>query len=248
MTEAYIIENVEALWPKLDRTYAFDQNKKRSMPCDPREQNAEFSIQFRMNSETAKALFLQMKAHYAANKEDKWPDKLENPFVKDDNGTYTHKANLKGAYKGEVTTKPLQVDSQGTPLADDFQLTTGSTVSVAVSFYAYDFNGKQNVSLRLKAVQVIKYVPMQARNPFGAVEGGFVVGGDDNPFAGSGSAKPKPAKSNNVLADEADEADEADDGFEEEKEKPPVKRAAKKAVAKPSSNDDLDSVLEDWDD
>lgn len=237
MAETYIIENVEALWPKVDRTYAFDQNKKRSMPCDPREQNAEFSIQFRMDSATAKALFTEMKSAYDANKEPKWAEKLANPFVKDDNGTYTHKANLKGAYKGEATAKPLQVDSQGTPLPDDFQLTTGSTVNVAVQMIPYDFGGKQSVSLRLKAVQVIKYVPMEARNPFGAVEGGFVAGGDANPFAGSNSA---PAKSNNVLADVAD------DGFEEEEA--PVKRTASKAAPAPSSADDLDSVLDAWDD
>ena len=35
-----------------------------------------------------------------ANREDKWAEKLANPFVKDDNGTITHKAALKGAYKG----------------------------------------------------------------------------------------------------------------------------------------------------
>lgn len=239
MAETYIIENVEALWPKVDRTYAFDQNKKRSMPCDPREQNAEFSIQFRMNNDTAKALFTEMKATYEANKEPKWVEKLANPFVKADNGTYTHKANLKGAYKGEVTGKPLQVDSQGTPLPDDFQLTTGSTVNVAVQLIPYDFGGKQSVSLRLKAVQVIKYVPMEARNPFGAVEGGFVAGGDTNPFAGSSSA---PAKSNNVLADVAD-----GDGFEEEEEAP-VKRTATKAAPAPTSAADLDSVLDAWDD
>ena len=32
-----------------------------------------------------------------ANREDKWAEKLANPFVKDDNGTITHKAALKGA-------------------------------------------------------------------------------------------------------------------------------------------------------
>lgn len=239
MAETYIIENVEALWPKVDRTYAFDQVKKRSMPCDPREQNAEFSIQFRMDNDTAKALFMQMKTAYDANKEAKWADKLTNPFVKDDNGTYTHKANLKGAYKGEVTSKPLQVDSQGTPLPDDFQLTTGSTVNVAVQLIPYDFGGKQSVSLRLKAVQVIKYVPVEARNPFGAVEGGFVAGGDANPFAGSKAA---PAKSNNVLADTSDD----DDGFGEEVA--PVKRTVTKAAPAPSSTTDLDSVLDVWDD
>tara|TARA_R110000824_G_scaffold170455_2_gene347849 strand:- start:143 stop:847 length:705 start_codon:yes stop_codon:yes gene_type:complete len=234
MAETYIIENVEALWPKIDKTYTFDQSVKRSVPCGPRDQGADFSIAFRMNSATAKALFVQMKGAYDANKEPKWADKLVNPFVKDDNGTYTHKANLKGAYKGEVTNKPLQVDSQGTPLPDDFQLTTGSTVSIAVQLIPYDFGGKQNVSLRLKAVQVIKYVPMEVRNPFGAVDGGFVME-DANPFAST----PKVVKSNNVL----DEAP-ADDEFDEE----PVKRTATKAAPAPVNATDISSIVDNWDD
>ena len=234
MAETYIIENVEALWPKIDKTYTFDQSVKRSVPCGPRDQGADFSIAFRMNSATAKALFVQMKGAYDANKEPKWVDKLVNPFVKDDNGTYTHKANLKGAYKGEVTNKPLQVDSQGTPLPDDFQLTTGSTVSIAVQLIPYDFGGKQSVSLRLKAVQVIKYVPMEVRNPFGAVDGGFVME-DANPFAST----PKVVKSNNVL----DEAP-ADDGFDEE----PVKRTATKTAPAPVNATDISSIVDNWDD
>ena len=219
MAETYIIENVEALWPKIDKTYTFDQSVKRSVPCGPRDQGADFSIAFRMGSATAKALFVQMKDAYDANKEPKWVDKLVNPFVKDDNGTYTHKASLKGAYKGEVTNKPLQVDSQGTPLPDDFQLTTGSTVSIAVQLIPYDFGGKQSVSLRLKAVQVIKYVPMEVRNPF--------------------ASTPKVVKSNNVL----DEAP-ADDGFDEE----PVKRTATKAAPAPVNATDISSIVDNWDD
>jgi hypothetical protein len=238
MAETYIIENVEALWPKIDKTYVFDQKVKRSVPCNPRDTGAEFSIAFRMDNDTAKALYTHMKAAYVANKEASWPEKLVNPFVKDDNGTFTHKAVLKGAYKGEVTAKPLQVDSQGTPLPDDFQLTTGSTANVAVQFIPYDFGGKQSVSLRLKAVQVIKYVPMEVRNPFGAVDGGFVLE-DANPFAKT-VATSAPAKSNNVL--EAAPAD--DDGFDEE----PVKKTAKKAAAAPSDDGDLVSIIDIWDD
>jgi len=238
MAETYIIENVEALWPKIDKTYVFDQKVKRSVPCSPRDTGAEFSIAFRMDNAAAKALFTQMATAYDANKEPKWEQKLANPFVKDDNGTFTHKSVLKGAYKGEVTTKPLQVDSQGTPLPEDFQLTTGSTVSIAVQLIPYDFGGKQNVSLRLKAVQVIKYVPMEVRNPFGAVDGGFVLE-DANPFAKT-VATSAPAKSNNVL--EAAPAD--DDGFDEE----PVKKTAKKAAAAPSDDGDLGSIISTWDD
>jgi len=240
LAEQYIIENVEALWPKIDKTYVFDQKVKRSVPCSPRDTGAEFSVAFRMDGATAKALFLQMKAAYDANKEPKWEQKLANPFVKADDGTYTHKANLKGAYKGEITTKPLQVDSQGTPLPDDFQLTTGSTVGIAVQLIPYDFGGKQNVSLRLKAVQVIKYVPMEVRNPFGAVDGGFVLE-DANPFA-KATVAPAPApKSNNVLDDSLHE------GFDAEEA--PVKRTATKAAPAPDSDaGDLGAIIDNWDD
>jgi len=184
-----------------------------------------------MDSATAKALCIQMSAVYDANKEPKWNQKLANPFVKADDGTYTHKSVLKGAYKGEVTNKPLQVDSQGTPLKEEFQLTTGSTISVAVSFYAYHMS-KENwgVALRLYAVQVIKYVPKAKSNPFAAVEGGF-VSENPNPFK----------KSNNVLAEEP--VADVDD-FDEE----PVKKTAKKAVAAPSDDGDLGSIIDNWDD
>ena len=239
MAETYFIENVEALWPKIDRTYVFDQKVKNSVPCDPRENGASFSIQFRMDNDTAKALFAQMKAAWLANREKSWPEKLTmeaSSLVKDDDGTVKGTSNIKGAYKGEVTARPLQVDSQGTPMPDDFQLTTGSTVSVAVTFTPYHMS-KDNwgVSLRLKAVQVIKLAEQRVRNPFGVVEGGFVLE-DNNPFA-----KTAPAKSNNVL--EAAPADD-DDGFDEE----PVKKTAKKAEAAPSEDADINAIIDDWDD
>ena len=239
MAETYFIENVEALWPKIDRTYVFDQKVKNSVPCDPRDNGAAFSIQFRMDNDTAKALFAQMKAAWLANREKSWPEKLTmeaSSLVKDDDGTVKGTSNIKGAYKGEVTARPLQVDSQGTPMPDDFQLTTGSTVSVAVTFTPYHMS-KDNwgVSLRLKAVQVIKLAEQRVRNPFGVVEGGFVLE-DNNPFA-----KTTPAKSNNVL--EAAPADD-DDGFDEE----PVKKTAKKAEAAPSEDADINAIIDDWDD
>jgi hypothetical protein len=228
----YIIENVEALWPKLDQTYAFDKKANRSMPCGPRDTNAEFSIAFRMDNTTAKNLFQDMTAAYMANREDKWAEKLANPFVKDDNGSITHKAVLKGSYNGQVTAKPAQYDSDGNMLPDDFKLTTGSTVSVAVKFVPYDFGGKQSVSLRIVAVQVIKYVPMERSNPFGVVEGGFVME-DANPF----KAKPK---SNNVLAMKPSAEEGGDDMFEEE----PVKKVASKAAAASSSKGDLGDIVD----
>jgi len=232
LADTYIIENVEALWPKLDQTYAFDKKANRSMPCGPRDANAEFSIAFRMDNATAKGLFQAMSAAYAANREDKWAEKLANPFVKDDNGTITHKAVLKGSYGGQVTNKPAQYDSQGNMLPEDFQLTTGSTVSVAVKLVPYDFGGKQSVSLRINAVQVIKYTPMERANPFGAVDGGFVME-DPNPFT------PKP-KTNNVLAMKPSVEEDSDDMFEAE----PVKKTVNKAAPAPASKGDLNDIVD----
>jgi len=215
--EQYIIKNVEALWPKINRTYHFDSNEGRSVPCEPNAQNAEYSIQFRMDNATAKDLYFAMSEVYQANKKDKWADKLERMFVKDDEGMFTHKANLKGAYKNQTTAKPIQVDAKGNRLPADFLLTTGSTVNVAVQFVPYDMGGKQNVSLRLKAVQVIKYVPMEERNPFEATDGFVFNKTEDNPFTEDAVAEPKKVV---------------------KKPSPPTKDA----------DDDLSSIVDDWDD
>ena len=224
--EQYIIKNVEALWPKINTTYHFDSNEGRSVTCEPTAPNAEYYIQFRMDNDTAKALFTAMSQSYQANKKEKWADKLERKFVKDDDGMFTHKANLKGAYKNKVTQKPLQFDAKGNRLPDDFLLTTGSTVNVAVQFYPYDMGGKQNVSLRLRAVQVIKYVPIEERNPFEATDGFVFNETEDNPFD-------EPL----VIIEDKEE---------------PVSEP-KKVVKKPSpptkdADDDLSSIVDDWDD
>ena len=86
------------------------------------------------------------------------------------------------------------------------------------------------MSLRLKAVQVIKYVPMEVRNPFGKVEGGFVYkAADENPFAGLAK---KPV-SNNVLANEDDEDDEPT----------PKKKSVKKTA--PKDTGDIAGLVDD---
>ena len=130
MAAPYVIKNVEALWPKLDRTYAFDQKANQSMPCDPMAPNAEYSIELKMDSETAKHLYIAMVKSYQANKKPDWPDKPANPMTKHDDGTRTVKCILKGQYNGEKTRKPLQFDSKNNPMDDDFQLTTGSKINI----------------------------------------------------------------------------------------------------------------------
>ena len=224
--ETYIIKNVEALWPKINTTYHFDSKVNKSMPCGALDDGAEYSIQFRMDDATAKALYTEMSKSYQANKKEKWAEKLDKSvLVKDDDGMYTYKANLKGAYSNNKTTRPLQVDAQGTKLPDDFLLTTGSTVNVAVTFNPYDFGGKQNVNLRLKAVQVVKYVPMEDRNPFDSVDG-FTIEDEPSPF--KQEATPAPVE-------------------EVEEIKEPKKVVKKSAPPATSSDDDLSAIIDDWD-
>ena len=221
--EQYIIKNVEALWPKINTTYHFDSNEGRSVPCEPNAQNAEYSIQFRMDNATAKDLYFAMSEVYQANKKDKWADKLERLFVKDDEGMFTHKAVLKGAYKNQATPKPLQVDTKGNRLPADFLLTTGSIVNIAVTFVPYEMGSKQNVSLRLKGVQVIKYIPYEDRNPFEETEGYVFEAKEENPF-------------------------DAEDTEVEDAVAEPKKVAKKPSPPTKDADGNLSSIVDDWDD
>ena len=52
-----------------------------------------------------KGCLLRCHRVYQANRKDKWADKLESKFVKDDDGMYTHKANLKACIRSQTTAK-----------------------------------------------------------------------------------------------------------------------------------------------
>ena len=226
----FLIKNVEALWPRINKTYKFDNAENRTVPCDPFEDGAKYEMKFRMTKDQAKELYLGMCKAYEDRKEKGWPDKVDNPFTKDDDGMYSYKASLKGAYGKEATLKPVQYDSNGVKLPEDFMLTTGSTVNVAVIFVPYNMR-EAGISLRLKAVQVIKYVPMEASSPFEKVEGGFTFEKEDNPFEV-------------VETKSVDNVIEAEFG-----DTPEPKKVSKKATPKPKKTDaDLASIVDDWDD
>jgi hypothetical protein len=235
----YVIKNVEALYPRINKTYRFDSSENRSVPCEPLEDGARYEIKFRMSKEAAKALYVEMAQAYAGKKEASWPDKFDNPFTKEEDGTYVFKAGLKGAYGKDLTFKPIQYDAKGAKLPEDFLLTTGSTVNVAVTFTPYNMR-EAGVSLRLRAVQVIKYVPMTAASPFDAVEGGFEFAAEENPFEVVTDAP--------VYA--AAKAEVTDTLFEDEEPvAPEPKKVVKKTAPAPKTDDDaLASIVADWDD
>jgi hypothetical protein len=239
VTNQYLINNVEALWPRINKTYKFDNAENRTVPCDVFDEGAKYETRFRMTKDQAKALFMEMVKAYESKKEKGWPDKFDMPFKKEEDGTYTHKASLKGAYGKDATFKPVQYDSKGAKLPEDFLLTTGSTVNIAVSFTPYNMR-EAGVSLRLRAVQVIKYVPMEASSPFGAVEGGFQFSAEENPFEVVEPAAPAaPAE---VVTDDLFGDDEPAQVEE------PKKVVKKKAPAPKASDDALADIVADWDD
>jgi len=110
----------------------------------------------------------------------KWPEQpLSLPYKRDDNneGHWIGKAKLKGAYSGEATNPPRQVDASRKKLPDGFELTSGSTVNIACTVVPYNTGTINGVSLRLRAVQVLELAEKQeADDPFTEVAGGFSAG------------------------------------------------------------------------
>jgi ATP adenylyltransferase/5',5'''-P-1,P-4-tetraphosphate phosphorylase II len=113
------------------------------------------------------------------------------PYKRNDDGEVVGKCKLKGAYGGDKTQPPKQVDAQRNKLPDDFMLTSGSKVNVAVVVVPYNTGSLNGVSLRLRAVQVLELAEMQGSDdPFTSVSGGFTssvtatpVAAVDDPFA-----------------------------------------------------------------
>ena len=220
------IDTVEALWPRINQTYRFDSTERRSVPCDALADGAEYALRFRMDDAQAKALYKKMQTAYASRKETSWPEKLEMPFKKEDDGSFSHRARLKGAFGQQTTRQPAQWDSKGKKLPKDFLLTSGSTINIAVVFVPYNMvGGSAGVSLRLRAVQVLDLKPMVEESPFGVVADGFEVAeADTNPFT---------------------PAAEAVEAAEEEEPKKVVKKTTK--VAPKEGSGELDSILDGWD-
>jgi hypothetical protein len=229
----YKIANVEALYPRINKTYKFDSGENRSVPCDPLDDGAAYEMSFKMNETQAKALMTAMASVYKEKRDAKWPEKFPVPFTKDDEGMYIGKAKLKGAYGKDVTNKPKQYDAKNKELAEDFQLTSGSTVNLAVVLVPYSM-ASAGVSLRLRAVQVTKYVPVQVASPFDSVDGfsaDDAEGDDDSPF----------------FEVETESSSEVDNVIELPIEEP-KKKAAKVKSAAPKEKEDLSDLVDAWDD
>jgi|TARA_Y100000356_G_scaffold78907_1_gene65276 hypothetical protein len=225
-TLRHVINNVEAIYPRINRPYRFDQKAGKTMPCEAHEDGAEFRLQFRMDRKQAGDLYKTMHQAYSATKANNWPDKFEPPFKDEGDGFFTFNAKIKAQYNNQITRPISHMDSKAQPLPEGFELTHGSTVNIACVLIPYHTKtAGTGVSLRLSAVQVLKLAERQGYNPFSAVDGGFTLQqNEDNPF----------------VADEEIETDP----FAEPEEKPKVKTRKKKAT-KSESTDEPQSDLND---
>ena len=228
----HLIKNVTAMYPRLDQTYRYDRNippRGKTVPCGPTEENAKYEMDFRMTEAQAKELYKAMVAAYKAEASADWPDmpKHTDVFDKDKDGMYIGSVQLKGQYKGSITEPPLHVDAKNKKLPPDFELTHGSIINIGVVLVPYNMSS-HGVSLRIKAVQVLKVAERKAHSPFEPQDKGFSIEEDDVSAIFENAVDTAPA--------EADEIPQ------------PKKVAKKKEVTAPSSEeDDLLTLVEDWD-
>jgi hypothetical protein len=235
----YMLNNVEALYPKLDQPYHFDRqggkNKQgASVPCLATAQGATYQVNFKMTAAQAKDLFTCMAKAYEDSKEDSWPA-LTMPFTKTDDKMFEGKAKIPASFDGRPTTQPKQYDANNTPLDGEFQLTSGSTINVFVELVSYNGSMGNGVSLRLRAVQVIKYKEYSAASPLetqeGFIQSGFVEGTENL----------------DAVFDTEEKTVVVEEAVAEVVEEPKVKVSKKKQNA-PKPDVDLASLLDEFDD
>ncbi len=225
----FMIRNVEALYPRLDKPYHFDKKGGKngtggSMPCAATDQGAEYSMSFKMNKAQAKELLAAMTSAYEEAREEDWVG-MSMPFKKPEEGGIVGKAKIAASYNNP----PKQFDAATKPLPEGFQLTTGSTVNLFVELIPYNGGMGSSVSLRLRQVQVIKLKENVQGSVFDAQEGFTQY--EDSVF-------------DNVSTDAPKEAAKEEPEEPEESEEPKVRENKKK----PSADDDLSSMLDEFDD
>jgi len=174
----FILNDVEALYPRINQPYRYDNTMGANgltVPCDASADNAAYEMSVRMTKEKAVPLYKAMKEAYESKKVANWPamPKSEDVFEVDLDGMYIAKTKLKAKYNDQPTNPPEQFDARNARLAKDFMLTSGSTVNCMITLVPYSM-ANNGVSLRLRQVQVTKLAVMKERSAFDVVEGGYV--------------------------------------------------------------------------
>ena len=159
-----LAKNVTLQFPKLHQTHRFNTTTQRSEPCAPTASNAAWSVAFDMNDADAKALFNELKEHYAASRSrnSKLPE-FKTVFgakrLKDKDGNLTgmtqFTAKRNGTKKnGDKNEPPTVIDGQKQAMTklDFWGGSVGTVRAWAVA--VVDPDGAGGISLLLDAVQV----------------------------------------------------------------------------------------------
>ena len=223
----YLLKGVKARYPRLDQPYRFDNKagaNGKTVPCDAFDKDAKYEMEIVLDKAQAEGLHRAMVTAYNAAKDKSWAAKLPVNFKKHEDGIIA-KTNLKAAYSGRATSPPAQFDADNKRLGTDFQLTTGSTINVALELVPYKMSNC-GVSLRLRGVQVIDYAPLQTTSPFEVEEG----------FTTDSSPQEEAAEDMFGVVEEEEDGDTITE---------PTKRTKDKAE-KPADDDDLSALLDEW--
>ena len=241
--KTHIIRNVEARYPRIDKPYRFDTKagkKGKSVPCDATEDGASYELDFILTKDQAKELYQIMQDAYknATGRDKSWSDKLDMPFKQQDDGTFIGKAKLKAAYDGTPTNVPDQFDAKNNRLEAGFMLTTGSTINVAVELIPYKIaaTGTSGVSLRVRGVQVLKYLPYNPPSPFSKEEGFSVDEKSENPFDEQNSDDDDMFEAKETSSKAAPFVDEIEE---------PVKRTNKNEEAT-DEEENIEDIIASW--
>ena len=90
----HILNNVEALYPRLNTTYKYDtkanDGRGQSVPCEPLDEGAKYELNYRMDKDQAVGLYKDMKAAYNARKAANWPEmpSAKEVFEQQEDGTF----------------------------------------------------------------------------------------------------------------------------------------------------------------
>ena len=167
----FMFHDMNLQYPKLDQTYAWDNDKGGASPCPQTATNAAWSCGFLVSHEEGQKLWNELKAHYNSCKaQDPSLGEFNTVFgmQKRDDGTVLFKAYRKGVKKsGDLAKAPDVIDGNMNDLPDR-RIYSGSVGTLRVWAWPnkgaekFDANGQKTrdygTSLWLDKVQVTKAV------------------------------------------------------------------------------------------
>tara|TARA_R110001599_G_scaffold146262_10_gene329285 strand:+ start:720 stop:1478 length:759 start_codon:yes stop_codon:yes gene_type:complete len=184
----HVLKNVEARYPKLNQPYRYDTEatrkgggKGQTVPCSADAPNARWELGIRMDAEAAQS-FMQAYAQawqQSPYSGESMPDptvlqgEAKTPQIKNEGDGFfviqrIHK-NCKSA-AGKLQSAPIQVGRDAKPVAEDFELTTGSTINLEMVFYPHKISGRLGVSFWINAMQLVELAERQPVGAFTALD------------------------------------------------------------------------------